>query len=93
MPKVVGACIITDMSNNNTTTGRKVVTRKRHKLALPPRSQKPYSRKELSAEVLRLTGEELDPAYLADIANGNRINHRLDAAIKSAIANLTKAQA
>lgn len=78
------------MDNNSTTTTRaKIATRKRPKLSLPPKSQKPYSRKELSAEVLRLTGEQMDPAYLADIANGNRINHRLDEAIKTAIANLT----
>jgi hypothetical protein len=75
-------------TSTTTTTGRKIATRKRAKSVIPPKTQKPYSRRELAAEVFRLTGESVDPGYLADIAHGNRKNERLMPAIVEAIANL-----
>lgn len=75
---------------NNTTTisaSGKVARRRRAKLPLPPK-KKPYSRRELAAEVEKLTHEVYDPAYLADIANGNRVNGKLAPVLKQAISNL-----
>lgn len=81
-------------TSTTTTTARKVATRNRGKLAVAPKNQKPYSRRDLAAEVLRLTNEEHDPGYLADIGSGSRKNARLQPAVNQAIANLlAKAQA
>lgn len=54
----------------------------------PPKSQKSYSRKELAAEVLTLSGEVHDPAYLAEVVNGGRANKRLAKILARAVRNL-----
>lgn len=51
-------------------------------------SSKGYTRKELAATVLDLSGEDHDPQYLAEIANGGRRNKRLSPFIKKAVAKL-----
>jgi hypothetical protein len=76
------------MSTPTTTTTAKIASRRRAKLSLPPKNQKPYSRRELAAEVERLTGEAHDPGYLADIAAGTRLIKRLKPTVLEAVANL-----
>jgi hypothetical protein len=83
--------ILYSMTNTTTTTRtRKIEKPSRKKLAFPQKAKKPYSRRDLAAEVERLTGEKRDPGYLADVANGNRFNKTRDEAIRTAIDNLTQ---
>lgn len=76
------------MKTTTTTTFGKIEKSIKSQPKLPVETERAYTRKELAQEVVDLTGEIHDPAYLAEIANGGRRNKRLTPFIKKAVANL-----
>lgn len=71
-----------------TTTRGKIAKRQSAMPSTPSKSKRAYTRKELAAEVFRLSTEVHDPAYLAELVNGSRKNDRLKEIALRAVRNL-----